>query len=421
MKKAKAIAKKEVIKVQRATQKSKLVSQPFFPEQRINLLTHQPIMRLTLILITFIIHFTATAQDNLSTTIQQHAKEINTTAPDFKGFSFLDTMLQNKRIVLLGESSHGTEEYSQTKLQLIQYLHEKLGFKVLLFESPMTNTAYGNLATNTPANEVVRNSLQSFWNTATVARLFDYSRKNNMQLGGFDPQYVRSPYPALLYTQAFSDQPAIKNTLLKLDSRIAENLTQPRLFLSLKDSLSTAFATLNNQLATLQLSPLQQWIKQMVTTNISYYARIEEGDQRDSCMAKNIIWLAENLYANEKIIIWAHNTHIDKKPNHKKMMGKLLAAHFKDQLYAVGLYMINGTTALNNGKPIIVKEPGKGSLEAALAAIGFKSTFIETKHAVFDRRIPTLHMGKDKQVLNPQKSFDAIILINGVHAAIFEH
>jgi erythromycin esterase len=378
-------------------------------------------MRYTIVLLTLLISLIATAQDNLPTTILQHAKEINTTAPGFKGFSFLDTMLHNKRIVLLGESSHGTEEYSATKLQLIQYLQEKLGFKVLLFESPMTNTAYANIATNVPGKELIRNSIQSFWHTATVAQVFDYSRKNNIQLGGFDPQYMRSPYPALLYTQAFNDQPAIKNTLLQLDSRIAETLTQPRLFLSLKDSLSTAFAALNNQLAILQLSPLQQWVKQMVTTNINYYARIEEGDQRDSCMAKNIIWLAEHYYPNDKIIIWAQNAHIDKSPNHKKMMGKLLAAHFKDQLYAVGFYMINGTTALNNGQPITVKEPFKGSLETALEARGFKSTFIETKHAPFDRRIPTLHMGKDKQVINPQKSFDAIILINGVHAAIFEH
>lgn len=374
-------------------------------------------MRHTLILL--LISLTTTAQENnLTTTIQQHARELSTTSPNFKGFFFLDTMLQNKRIVLLGESSHGTEEYSQTKLQLIQYLHKKLGFKVLLFESPMTNTTYTNIATDTATKELVRNSIQSFWHTATVARVFDYVKKSNMQVGGFDPQYMRSPYPALLYTHAFSDQPAIRNTLLQLDSRIAETLAQPRQFLSLKDSLSTAFAAVNNQLTTLQLSPLQQWIKQMITTNISYYARIEEGDQRDSCMAKNIIWLAEH-YPNEKIIIWAHNTHIDKNPGHRKMMGKLLAAHFKGQLYAVGLYMINGTTALNNGKPITIKEPYKGSLEMALAARGFKSAFIETKHPAFDRRMPTLHMGKEKQVLNPQKSFDAVILINGVRAAIF--
>lgn len=379
-------------------------------------------MRHTLVLITLLISFTSSAQDNnLAATIQQHAKEINTTAPDFKGFSFLDTMLQNKRIILLGESSHGTEEYSATKLQLIQYLHEKLGFEVLLFESPMTNTTYANVTTDTANEDVVRNSLQSFWNTATVARLFDYVKKNNMQLGGFDPQYMNTPYTALLYAHAFNDQPVVKNTLLQIDSRIAETLTRPRLFLSLKDSLSKAFAALNNQLATGQLSPLQQWVKQMVKTNISYYARIEEGDQRDSCMAKNIIWLAEHLYANEKIIIWAQNAHIDKSPNHKRIMGKLLAAHFKDQLYAVGFYMINGTTALNNGQPITVKEPFKGSLETALAKRGFKSAFIETKHPAFDRRIPTLHMGKDKQVINPQKSFDAIILINGIHAAIFKH
>ena len=72
-------------------------------------------------------------QENLEQYIFRQAKEINSTGSNFEALTFLDIVLKDKRIVLLGESSHGTEEYSQTKFQLIRYLHEKLGFNVLLF------------------------------------------------------------------------------------------------------------------------------------------------------------------------------------------------------------------------------------------------------------------------------------------------
>jgi erythromycin esterase len=46
----------------------------------------------------------------------QPFRELNPAGDAYHGLSFLDTLLKDKRIVLLGESSHGTEEYSQVKL-----------------------------------------------------------------------------------------------------------------------------------------------------------------------------------------------------------------------------------------------------------------------------------------------------------------
>jgi erythromycin esterase len=373
-------------------------------------------MRTYFLLPFILIGLAAPAQDKaLQEYLNLYAKEINPAAAGFHGFSFLDSVLKGKRIVALGESSHGTEEYSAIKFQLIQYLHEKLGYNVLLFESPMANGSYVNLSQDTNTRQLVRNSIQSVWHTETVRGLFAYVKKSNIRFGGFDPQFMYSPYPEALWTEAFETYPDIKNTLLQLEHRIAATIPVPRQYLSLKDSFSAAYGRLTVQLDALPLSPWQQWMKQMISINAGYYARINQGDQRDSCMAKNIIWMAENLYPHEKIIIWAHNTHIDKNPSHKKMMGKLLAAHFKDQFYGIGLYMVNGTTALNNRKIIPVLEAPKGSLEEALTNTGFWTTFIETAHPLFDRKMVTLHWGKDKQFLTPGKSYDAVILINGVH------
>ncbi|NII29313.1 erythromycin esterase family protein [Pseudoflavitalea sp. X16] len=372
-------------------------------------------MRTYFLLPFILICLVAPAQDKaLQEYLNLYAKEINPAIAGFQGFSFLDSLLKGKRIVALGESSHGTEEYSATKFQLIQYMHEKLGYNVLLFESPMANCSYVNLSPDTATRQLVRNSIQAVWHTETVRRLFAYVKERHIRFGGFDPQFMYSPYPEAVLTDAFETYPPIKNTLLQLEHRIAATITTPRQYLSLKDSFSAAYDQLAVQLSALPLSPLQQWMKQMITTNISYYARINQGDQRDSCMAKNIIWMAENLYPHEKIIIWAHNTHIDKNPSHKKMMGKLLAAHFKDQFYGIGLYMVNGTTALNNRTIIPVQPAPKGSLEEALTATGFRTTFIETGHPLFDRKMVTLHWGKDRQFLTPGKSYDAIVLVNGV-------
>ncbi|WP_449359628.1 erythromycin esterase family protein [Alishewanella longhuensis] len=59
----------------------------------------------------------------------------------------------------------------------------------------------------------------------------------------------------------------------------------------------------------------------------SYYARLLEGvirlfevhyqvrrfDEHDLAMANNIHWLLENLYNNQKIIVWGHNVHVNRQ------------------------------------------------------------------------------------------------------------
>src|SRR5687767_4638080 len=76
----------------------------------------------------FLIALSANAQDkNLEVYVQQQVKDMGDARTGQVNFGFLDSVLSEKRIVMLGESSHGTEEYSLLKKQLIQYLHEKLG------------------------------------------------------------------------------------------------------------------------------------------------------------------------------------------------------------------------------------------------------------------------------------------------------
>jgi erythromycin esterase len=357
---------------------------------------------------------------NLEELVLQRAKDMGVPGDPANDLSFLDSLLKDARIVMLGESSHGTEEYSVVKKQLIRYLHEKLGFNVVLFESPMTSCSYLDMGKDTSKASLVKNSVQWVWHTETVKELFAYISSSGMRFNGFDPQFIPSPYPAYVYEAAFGDRPALLADLVVLERRIAATIHDPALYLSLKDSFSAAYGRFAAALDTKTLSPLQQWLRQTFVTSTSYYTRIRQGDQRDSCMAKNITWLAENLYKNEKLIIWAHNTHIDRNATSaKRLMGKLLSDHFKDQLYAIGLYMLRGRTATNDRKILTVQPPPKSSIEGMMEKTGFRTSFLETGHPAFDKPINTLYWGRTVQKMNLYKSFDAIILVHGVLPPVY--
>ena len=57
---------------------------------------------------------------------------------DFSDLAFLAPLLEGKRVVQLGESGHGVAEFNWMKARLAKYLHERLGFDVLAFESSLS-------------------------------------------------------------------------------------------------------------------------------------------------------------------------------------------------------------------------------------------------------------------------------------------
>jgi len=111
---------------------------------------------------------------------------------DRRDWEFLRDVVGDRRIVMLGESNHCVEEYSQAKFNMIRYLHEELGFNVLAFESYMlpAHLADLDLAAGGSAESATA-SIYSMWNTATVTRLFSYikatkSSETPMHIAGID-------------------------------------------------------------------------------------------------------------------------------------------------------------------------------------------------------------------------------------------
>ena len=59
----------------------------------------------------------------------------------YKDLAMLKPLLHDKRIVFLGESSHGVAEFNLAKTRLIQFLHQEMGYNVLAFESGLGNSS----------------------------------------------------------------------------------------------------------------------------------------------------------------------------------------------------------------------------------------------------------------------------------------
>jgi erythromycin esterase len=72
-------------------------------------------------------------------------------------------------------------------------------------------------------------------------------------------------------------------------------------------------------------------------------------DRRDYYMAQNIVWLLNNEKQGAKVIVWAHNGHIEKKFNTNfSSMGYYLSKYLGNKYYALGFEFYEGSFKTRN-------------------------------------------------------------------------
>lgn len=289
---------------------------------------------------------------------------------DNSDLAFLKILLKDKRVVLLGESSHGIGDYYTLKSRIIQYLHQECGFEVLAIESGIADIAltYKNVDTLT-AKQLRNNTVFGNFQCAEIMPLFDYIKKtasSNKPLiyAGFDSQnfsaslllmqdILRKKWgktgdslmgclvkyfriPSIMWDEDRKPLIAISDSITRAANMISI------LFRDSAKSIQKDFALTATDMRYMQLALANH--REAVNLD---WTRDDPSAHRDKVMASNLFWLMDSVYPGKKVIIWAHNGHIGRtsaEGNPYTWMGQFISEKYKQQSYHIGLFAREGET-----------------------------------------------------------------------------
>jgi len=406
--------------------------------------------------------------------VRSNAHTITSIKPEendpYFDLAFLKPILADKRIVSLGEASHGASEYNSIKVRLIKYLHEELGYNVIAFESNLEDTtaAYAQIH-NTTSQELMENSIYGVWHVEENLPLFEYIIEQSktdhpLILTGFDSQGTteyfidfaekwfsevdRSKGKAFAATEHWYLELSMMDDFKQFNIQ-KEKIKQKYVIFQKfvedhKEDLSEAYKeqtelvpmmsrVLQNRIDTLD-NLLPHMVKLMAGVNVEKEIK-QMSYERDRVMASNAAWLADTAYPDEKMILWGHNYHIRKSNStmiteHNGFdyyndpyptMGEMLPFSLKKDGYAIGLYAYEGSSNKNNGEAEKITPHESDSVENILSDGLGPVRFINMKDVELSPSTEWMYtprIAKGWGVLDekmiPRDQYDGILLIHKI-------
>jgi len=325
---------------------------------------------------------------------------------NFSDLHVFDRILNDNRILMLGEMMHDDGETFRAKSRLIRYLHEKLDYNIVLYEAGQYDMWLMNKEMENPTMQLPKKSLAGlglfdfWWRNNETDPLISYYQKSKLSdkpitLGGFDIQFsgrLLADKRAKLLADFclknkidLKDYPLLKKELnnlgyltlaryadRKLDSKAKRQL------LSEIGKLSHAFQVsggdeeqrvYNQYLADIKTNYEKSW---------SYAPGSMASMQlRDSLMAKNLQYQIDSLYAGKKVIVWCANIHTFSAAYNKEYLP--LGAYIKKK-YGNQAYMLDFSSyGQKNDAGQIVGKPGKLAIENLFHQTGVPYFFLDLR------------------------------------------
>lgn len=368
------------------------------------------------------------AQKNINF-VKKNASEISI---DFNNENFddltdLGKKVGNSSVVLLGEETHGDGTTIESKARIVKYLHEKMGFNVLAFESSLYNAerAWDVAHWDKNPENCIQNSTFELWGHTQqfipLAKYIASSIKTNkaLQVTGFDAQlhgyFLKRDLPMDFmmflkqYKIPFQNQEQ-RNIFYKVYNKLVYGLSQNQSAMQLEKSdilekLPVFKKLLYQKIQEISALPVDdvtsQWKQFWTSTRlylpfilgekkIAIAAPADSAIIRDSLMADNLIWLVNKRYPKEKVIVWAASWHIGKFPEQKKrssnglyfkVMGDYIRNKIGSKIYSICFTAYDGQWAwYNMPTPHQITPPSQDSFEEIFNRAGFFNAFMDFKH-----------------------------------------
>jgi erythromycin esterase len=351
---------------------------------------------------------------------------------DFRDLEPLRKTLAGVRVVMLGEQSHGDGTTFLAKGRLVRFLHEKMGFDVLAFESGFYDCAkaWDLVVAGEAPQKVLPRAIYPIWTRSREGQpVFDYlvaqmKSSRPLELAGVDSQFGESADLLLPDLAAFlsridpklaegAEWKRVEYAIRHLDDGSWEASQEPvppaqeqAAFAQTVERWRALIAKHDNAPAT---QPWSSSFWRLYLTNLRVHAeqtwrttdfRNVAGNpvvyaMRDRQMGKNVVWLANERYPKRKIIVWAATLHNARRPgtietSDPKLarlyagltpMGEVAWKELGDELYSLGFISFEGESATDFAiatKPL--PRPSAGSLEDLFARAGLVNAFVDFRH-----------------------------------------
>lgn len=369
----------------------------------------------------------------------------------FESLNYLIEDLKPVNIVGLGETTHSGGKTFTAKIKMVKFLHEKCGFNVLAFESPMYNLSKINksLKNNTATIKLLKRTISGVWNTTEMLELYSYiletqKTENPIEYVGFDEAF----FPSKTLVEDYSD--FIKTLNKKIEKKIevdslfykAINETADKCYYyskrTPKDTLLmfNKFKEIRKSLQKINYKNEEYlYFWKLITDNLqSVYRKNYLKSKREKLMAENISFL---LQKNKKIILWAATFHLFSNPKSitpksnnfkKKPMGYYLREKYKEKYYFIAFSPMQGRVGYKGYLGLTKKKikSTKGSIEQYVND-NYKTNFAyiplrkqKIKEEIFDNNLIKSNLiwmgGKINGVqMNISEAADAIFYLKEEH------
>ncbi len=274
--------------------------------------------------------------------LRDHALPLRSTSPDDEDFSDLGGLARyvaDSRVVMLGELSHDVGNVYAAKTHLVKFLHQELGFDVLVVEMGLYDMwkLWQGLSAAVPLEQALPRVRQGFWLSANFRPLWEYvaqaaTTDRPLEVAGFDRHTTSSLATDFLVTdlRSFLAEAGIDSEAAGRDSTFWAALQQAAVGLALpfaqvptRDEHDAFLDALYTLRADISAGPLglektgRFWAQALKTAARHYHVEWDSATAgpygfrsgRSATMAENLLWLAEEYYPGRKIIVWCENNH----------------------------------------------------------------------------------------------------------------
>ena len=254
---------------------------------------------------------------------------ISSTDTNFDDLLFLADILQDKRVVILGETGHRDGLAFKAKVRLIKYLHEELGYNLIAFEGA---TPFGmfRVSEGIKRDSTLENVLQQFriglyggWSRSLeFHELAKYvgNRFDSLSVIGIDNNFRSSFFPRFFpprldqwYDLANSTEINYERFVKNYDGLVTDSdLVGDQSFEQVVSDIQIIRNIVNNHVDTSSLRKdyLNHELDNLLSFIAEFQVDLETGIAlRDRQMAENLFWAMDNFYPDEKVIIWTANFH----------------------------------------------------------------------------------------------------------------